>query len=209
MASAIPSTAGPVLRAATAVRLGIATVASVMNLCAGWAYIAAAIFITVDVTCRKFFGFNSGATTEISGYLLGFGISWALAQTMVERAHIRIDLLVMRMPLVLRQYLHLAALSLLIALVGVVGWSALTVIEESWMFKSHDISALSIPLLMPQSLWAFGIGVFALFLIALAFECLVLLVSGRPDEIDALLRPRSADEETTEALEAVQEGRPS
>lgn len=183
--------------------------AGYMNACAGWAYIAAAIFITIDVLCRKFLGFNSGATTEISGYLLGFGISWALTQTMIDRAHIRVDLLVMRMPLRLRQYLHIGALLLLIALVAVVGWSAITVLQESMLFKAHDLSALTIPLILPQSLWAFGIGIFALFLIMLLIECLVHLVNGNAKAIDSLLRPRSSDEETQEALDAVAEAQKS
>lgn len=191
--------------AAIRVRRPIERVATFMSGCAGWAYIVAAIFISVDVTCRKFFGFNSGATTEISGYLLGFGITWGLAQAMVERAHIRIDMLVMRMPLGLRQFLHVGALLLLVALVAVVGWSATTVIEETRLFNAHDLSSLTIPLLLPQCLWAFGIGVFALLLVALLVECLGLIAAGDAAAIDLLLRPRESEEETKEALDALEE----
>ncbi len=186
-------------------RRPIEALAAFMSGCAGWAYIVAAAFISVDVTCRKFFGFNSGATTEISGYLLGFGITWGLAHAMVERAHIRIDMLVMRMPLGLRQFLHVGALLLLVALVAIVGWSATTVIEETRLFNAHDLSSLAIPLLWPQILWTFGIGVFALLLVSLLVECLCRIAAGDAAGIDALLRPRGSEEETKETLDALEE----
>ncbi len=187
----------------SSIRRLIAAIAAFMNVFAGWAYVLAALFITVDVLCRYFLGFSSGATTEVSGYLLGFGISWSLAQTMVERAHIRIDILVMKMPVAVRQYLHFSALVLLLALVSILAWSSVGVVEESMLFQAHDLSGLSIPLVVPQGLWAFGFAVFAVLLIVMTLETAALIVTGNAQEADRLLRPRSYVEETEEALIAV------
>jgi hypothetical protein len=47
-----------------------------MNYVAGWNYILCAAFITIDVLCRNFGGFSSSAATEITSYMLAFGVAW-------------------------------------------------------------------------------------------------------------------------------------
>lgn len=178
-----------------------------MIMVAGWAYLATAVFITGDVVTRAFFGFSSGATTEISGYLLAFGISWSLAHTLAERAHIRIDLLVNKAPLGLRVWMHLLALLALAGLVAILCWSAANVIQETLLFNAHDLSALHIPMIVPQGLWAIGFFAFAVFAAVLTLEVVVLLALGRPAEIDALMHPFDANEESAEAIRAVEEAR--
>ena len=196
-----------VLRLTSGARRWLEIVAYGMAMVAGWAYFATAIFITVDVIARAFFGFSSGATTEISGYLLAFGISWSLAHALAERAHIRIDLLVNKLPLAGRVWLHLAALLALAGLVAILCWSAANVIQETLLFNAHDLSALRIPMILPQGLWAIGFFMLALFATVLTLEVVVLLALGRPAEIDGLLRPRNAEDESAEAIRAVEEAR--
>ena len=174
-----------------------------MALMAGWAYFATAGFITLDVIARAFFGVSSGATTEISGYLLAFGISWSLAHTLAERAHIRIDLMLNKAPLVVRVWLHLFALLALVALVTILCWSAVNVIEETLLFDAHDLSALRIPMIVPQGLWSFGLFMLAVFAIALTAEVVLLLALRRPEEIDDLMRPHNSQDESAEAIRAV------
>lgn len=48
---------------------------------AGWVYLLCACFITFEVISRRYFGFSSQGTTEISGYMLAFGITWGLWPT--------------------------------------------------------------------------------------------------------------------------------
>ncbi|MEI4485662.1 TRAP transporter small permease [Frigidibacter sp. MR17.14] len=184
-------------------RRGIEAVAKVMALAAGWAYFATAIFITIDVLARKFLGVSSGATTEISGYLLAFGISWSLAHALAERAHIRIDLLVEKLPIAARVWAHLVALLALLALIAILVWSATNVIEETLLFQARDLSALRIPMILPQGLWAFGMFMLALFAFALTLEVVLLLAAGRPMDIEALMHPRNAEDETEETIRAL------
>jgi hypothetical protein len=42
-----------------------------MNRCAGWLFVLCALFVTFDVLARKFLGFSSQSTTELSGYMPG------------------------------------------------------------------------------------------------------------------------------------------
>ena len=65
-------------------RRAVALIGTVMGYAAGWGFILCAAFITFDVIARRFFGFSSQATTEITGYALAFGISWALAHALTH-----------------------------------------------------------------------------------------------------------------------------
>jgi len=174
-----------------------------MNYVAGWNYILCAAFITIDVLCRNFGGFSSSATTEITSYMLAFGIAWGLAHALATRSHIRIDVLVNRLPIGLRQYLHGFALLLLTGLSLFIAWCAWGLVGESILFNAKDTSALAIPLVIPQGLWAIGITMLAVFAVVLLLEVVCLLATGNAAEIDKLLGPRGYQEETQEALEAV------
>jgi TRAP-type C4-dicarboxylate transport system permease small subunit len=186
-----------------AMRKAASALAVFMNYVAGWNFIFCAAFITIDVLCRNFGGFSSSATTEITSYMLAFGIAWGLADALATRSHIRIDVLVNRLSIGLRQYLHAFALVLLTGLSLFFAWCAWHLVDESILFNAKDTSALAIPLVIPQGLWAIGITMLAVFAAVLLLEVVCLLVAGNASEIDKLLGPRGYQEETQEALEAV------
>jgi len=85
---------------------------------AGWCYLAMTGFICFDIVARRMLGFSSGATSELSGYLLGVGMTWGLAATLLDRCHVRIDLLVQKLPLGLRVWLHAWAIAALLTVAG-------------------------------------------------------------------------------------------
>ena len=185
------------------IRKAASAVAAFMNYVAGWNFIFCAAFITIDVVCRNFGGFSSSATTEITSYMLAFGIAWGLAHALATRSHIRIDVLVNRLPIGLRQYLHAFALVLLTGLSVFLAWCAWGLVNESILFNAKDTSALAVPLVIPQGLWAVGITMLAVFAVVLLLEVICLLATGDAARIDELLGPRGFQEETEEALQAV------
>jgi TRAP-type C4-dicarboxylate transport system permease small subunit len=174
-----------------------------MNSLAGWMYLLCACFITFDVISRRFLHFSSQGTTEISSYMLAFGISWGLAQALTSRGHIRVDVLVLRLPVRVRAYLHLLALAFLTVLGLLFARRAWDVVLESWEFGAKDTSALSIPLILPQGLWAIGLSVFCVLTVLVLLETVLLLLLGQQGAVDQRLGARSVAEETEEALEAV------
>lgn len=202
MSIALPRGLSPVATA-TGLRLALQRVAAVMAYVAGWNYIACALFVTFDVFSRSFLGFSSKTTVEITGYSLAFGIAWGLAHTLAQRCHIRVDVLVNRFAPRPRQYLHGLALLLLLVFAGFIAWVASELVGESWLFDAHDTSALSIPLILPQGLWSFGIVFFAVLVLVLFLEVTLLLFDDRGEEVEKLLGPRTLQDETAEALEAV------
>jgi len=191
------------VRALTALRRGVCAVAAVMAWAAGWNYVACALFVTADILGRNLLGVSSAATVEVTGYMLACGIAWALAHTLAVRAHIRVDVLVSRLPVRARAPLHVVALAMLTGFAGFIAWAAWALVDESALFNAHDNSALRIALVVPQGIWAVGLSAFVVMCAVLLLEALLALLLGRPREVDALLGSRSLQEETTEALEAV------
>src|SRR5215471_14772899 len=121
----------PAATPVTGLRRALELVARVMSAAGGWMYVACALFVTFDVLARQFLGFSSKTTTEITGYMLAFGIGWGLAHALTERAHIRIDVLVNRLPLGPRKYLHAVALALLLIFALFIAWAAAGVVADS------------------------------------------------------------------------------
>lgn len=192
-----------VLRAVTALRRAVAAVATGMGYAAGWGFVCCSLFITGDVLARFLFRVSSGATTEITGYMLAFGLSWGLAYGLATRTHVRIDLLVNKLPPRLRVWLHLLALAALLGFSAVMANAAWDLVEESLLFNATDISLLRIPLAVPQGLWAGGLVVLMVLAALMLLENLLLALAGDAAAVDANLAARGYDEEAREALEAV------
>lgn len=182
---------------------GIERIGDLMGSLAGWMYCLCAFFVAFDVVSRRFLGFSSQGTTEISSYMLAFGISWALAYVLATKGHIRVDVLVTRLPVRIRAYLHVLALTFLAVLSLLFARRAWDVFLESWEFGAKDTSALSIPLIIPQGLWTVGISVFCALTVAMWLEMVLLLLLSQHVAVDQQLGARSLEEETKEALEAV------
>lgn len=191
------------LRGAALLRRGVAGLAALMAWVAGWNYVACALFITGDIIGRNAFGVSSAATVEVTGYMLACGIAWGLAHTLACRAHIRVDVLLMRLPTKLRAPLHIFSLLLLTAFALFVAWAAWELVDESALFNAHDNSALRVPLVIPQGIWAVGVSAFVLMCAVLLLESLLALLLGEGARLDGLLGSRTLADETEEALEAV------
>jgi TRAP-type mannitol/chloroaromatic compound transport system permease small subunit len=177
-------------------------VGRVMNDVAGWLFVVCALFVSFDVLARKFLNVSSRATVELTGYMLAFGIAWGLCDALTTRAHIRVDVLVGKMPLGLRAWMHGLALAFLTVLAFFFVWRAWAVVRESWEFGAHDSSALTIPLVVPQALWAIGISAFFVLTVLMLAEVVILLTLGRRGAVDRMLGSRTLEEEAEEALEA-------
>jgi TRAP-type C4-dicarboxylate transport system permease small subunit len=195
------------LRGARSLRRATAAVAAGMGMLAGWTYVLCALFITADVLGRSLLGVSSAATVEVTGYMLAGGIAWGLAHTLARRAHIRVDVWVNRLPLAARAPLHLLSLLLLGVFALFCAWAAWVLVDESLLFDAHDNSALRVPLAVPQGVWLVGILAFCAMILVLLLEGTLALLLGRAAELDLLLGSRTLEDETAEALEAVEMSR--
>jgi TRAP-type C4-dicarboxylate transport system permease small subunit len=172
---------------------------------AGFCYLLITVLICFDIFARKFLGFSTESSTELTGYLMAVGMSWGLAGTLFERGHVRIDVLVQRMPLRVRVWLHLVSLLALLASTGFYVYGAVSIANDSLAFNATDLTTLRTPLVLPQGLWAAGFVLLLLAALALALRSIAQLVRGDRAAMDRALMARTYEDEAAETLEAVAE----
>ena len=172
---------------------------------AGLCYLLITLLICFDIAARHLLGFSSEATIELTGYMMAVGMTWGLAGTLFERGHVRIDVLVQKMPLRVRVWLHLASLVALIVSTGFYTWGAVSLARDSFSFDATDLSTLRTPLVIPQGLWAAGFALLLLAALALALRAVRQLALGQYDEMDRALMARTYVDEAAETLAAVAE----
>lgn len=170
---------------------------------AGWAYGLITLLICFDILARRLLGFSTESTVEISGYLLAIGMSWGLAGTLCERAHVRIDVLLQKFPAHVRAGLHIASLLALLTSVGFFTWGAFSLAYDSFIFRSTDLSTLRVPMALPQGAWAAGFALFLVSVVALLCRSLHKLWAKDYAVLDAMLMARTYQEEARETLQAI------
>ena len=172
---------------------------------AGFCYLIITVLICFDIGARQLLGFSSEATIELTGYLMAVGMSWGLAGTLFERGHVRIDVVVQKMPLRVRVWLHMLSLIALIVSTGFYVWGSYSLSSDSFAFNATDLTTLRTPLVIPQGLWAAGFVLLLLAAVALALRAVKQLVTGQLKAMDRALMARTYEDEAAETLEAVAE----
>jgi TRAP-type mannitol/chloroaromatic compound transport system permease small subunit len=127
---------------------------------------ATAVLIAIEVVLRKIFTISMGGADEISYYALAVSSSWTFGYALLRKAHIRIDVLYIRMSGKIRIALDLLALTLFGACAAIATYFSFFVLQTSIRRGSVANTPLGTPLWIPQSLWFAG----------LVFLCLVILV---------------------------------
>ncbi|MFZ1907764.1 MAG: TRAP transporter small permease [Burkholderiales bacterium] len=161
---------------------------------------AAALMIAVDVVARKLFSVSIGASSEVSGYVLAIGTSWALALALLDRAHVRIDSLYTVLPVRLCALLDMLALASFMVFAAFTTWQGGKVLLNSIQVDAHSLTPLGTLLAIPQTLWVAGFVLFSAVLLLLFARAAMLLVRGRWEDVQRLLGPRTAQQELQEAL---------
>ncbi len=161
---------------------------------------AAALMIAVDVVARKLFSVSLGASSEVSGYVLAIGTSWALALALLDRAHVRIDSLYTVLPVRLCALLDMLALVSFMIFAAFTTWQGGKVLLNSIQVDAHSLTPLGTLLAIPQTLWVAGFVLFSAILLLLFVRAVMLLVRGRWEDVQRLIGPRTAQQELEEAL---------
>lgn len=167
----------------------------------------AAVLIGIDVFLRKVFVLSIGGADELAGYALAIGSAWALAATLLERGHIRIDSLYMQLPGAVRIALDLVGLVLLVGFFALVFRHGIGVFEQSWTSGSRSQSALETPLVIPQAIWLVGLATFVLVGVVVFLAALLRILRGDRAGASALIGTRSSAEEVVEEMRAAERRR--
>jgi TRAP-type C4-dicarboxylate transport system permease small subunit len=151
----------------------------------GYILLLTALMISVDVLLRKLFSVTLRGATELSGFSFAIAAAWAFGFTLLERAHIRVDVLYRLAPPALRGFLDALAILSLAVVTGLVAW-----FSGGLLFESLELGAesmlLRVPLWIPQLLCVFGLTFFFFSALYLGLRLVGLLVKRDTDTIQRL-----------------------
>jgi TRAP-type C4-dicarboxylate transport system permease small subunit len=165
----------------------IVGLANVSMAIAALTVLAMCLLVTGAVFVRYVFGIPIVWVPEIVGYLMVVLVFLALGETMLAGSHIRIDLLVSRLPRRLRDVLELLTLTLSTGVAGFFAWHGVQTMLRSYEFGRRDaFGALNTPLYIPQAALPIGLSVLTLVL-ALLVSRKLYVVLYHADEADVEL----------------------
>jgi TRAP-type C4-dicarboxylate transport system permease small subunit len=165
----------------------------------------AAVTICIDIVLRYAFSLTVGGADELSGYALGIASAWGFSAALLSRSHIRIDTLYVRVTnrraRAALDLLSLASFALFIALVA---WHAWGVLQQSYVSGSRSLSAIEMPLVIPQGLWFAGLAFFVAVALLLLARALFAFLTGDLGKLFELIGSKSAVAEAKEEIIAVE-----
>ncbi|MGQ4876982.1 TRAP transporter small permease [Billgrantia sp. LNSP4103-1] len=112
----------------------------------------------------KRFGFSITGVSEVAAYLLVGATFLGLAYTFIHHAHIRVTLLISRLPSALRAWFEVFCLTVALIITLLLGYGLVGLIRESLAFNDVSSGFLSIPLWIPQTVLLVGVGLLGLAL---------------------------------------------
>lgn len=169
---------------------GIRRINRMIAMAAGVALMGCVLLILVAVLLRKF-GVAFGGSSEISGYVMAGVASWGMSFTLTELAHVRIDLIRLRLRPVGRAVLDLLAILAVAATAVTIAFQCWPVLRTTLVNHSHANTSMGTPLWIPQSIWFAGWIWFALSASLLVLLTVLLLARGDLQRVDALVGARS------------------
>jgi TRAP-type C4-dicarboxylate transport system permease small subunit len=166
----------------------------------GWMFLLLALLVSAEVVMRKALNISMQGADELGGYALAVGSSLAFTIALVDRAHVRIDLLHDHLPPRVQGLLNWLAALLLAAFALLLVWVCWPVIVDTLDYRSTAATPWATPLIWPQSVWFAALVVFALAALGLAVRATRLLAAGDVVRLNAAFHPKGAIEELEEEL---------
>jgi len=152
---------------------------------AGFCALGMTIFITADVFLRFFFNAPTIWANEASSYLLLVMVFMGAAYALKERAHIRIDFVVIRLPRHIQDWLQVYSSIAFLIFTGILCWFTGAIFLETVRF-SETSRSLWDPPLAPWQVWLpLGLAIISLLLILNIYNEIRIArgkVKERPEE---------------------------
>lgn len=149
------------------------------------------VLVTGAVVVRYIFNWPVVWVPEIVGYLMVALVFLALGEAMLAGRHIRIDLVVGRLPRRVRNIVELVTLTLSVGVAGFFAWHGVNTMLRSLDYGRRDaFGALNLPLWIPQTALPIGLSVLTLVVILLACRKLREVLHGS-DSDDTESEPRA------------------
>lgn len=146
---------------------------------AGAIIAGSAVLVAAEVLLRNIFNVVVLNSFEFSTYAFAASVAFGFAYTLIERVHIRLDILYLRFPRTLRALVDAASILGMTVLAAAMAVHAWSVVATSVQLGAVSNSTLQVPLAVPQSLWAVGLSWFALVCLVMSLQVLAFLFCGQ------------------------------
>ncbi len=166
----------------------------------GLIFIALSLIVTVETIIRKVFNTSLQGADELGGYALAIGATIAFTLALLSRSHVRVDVLLARFPPRLQTLLHWLSAVLMMGFAVLIAWLAWATLMDSRDYGSVSQTPWATPLTYPQSLWVLALVIFAVMTTLYAALATIWMLQGKHARIDALLAPKSTQEEVQEEV---------
>jgi TRAP-type C4-dicarboxylate transport system permease small subunit len=178
----------------------VARVSLFMSRVGGALLLLAALLVSFEVLGRKFLHLPFSISTELSTYALAVGASWSFAQALLQRAHVRIDVLRNLLSPLARTALDIVALVSLTVFALLLSWHVWDTVATSWSLGARENTPLATPLVVPQLLWFWGMAWFAAVAIVETVRACAALARGDLTTLNRIAAPLGVEDEIDEAL---------
>ncbi len=181
-----------------------ASIARVSCIIAGWALMAISIGATLEVFSRKFLNISFQGLDEIGGYMMAAVSAVGFAYALTTRSHMRVTLLFPYVSSSVQAVLNVIAMLTLAGMAVFCAYRGIFEVGDSLSSLKRSNTPLQVPLWIPQSLWFFGMALFACGTVLTAIDALGLLFRDKTT-LNRLYGPQSLDEEiSTEVKHAAE-----
>ncbi len=164
----------------------------------------AAITICIDIFLRYAFSRTVGGADELAGYALAISSAWGFSAALLSRSHIRIDTVYVRVGSRARATLDLISVACFTLFIGLVAWHGWGVLQQSYRSDSHSLSAIEMPLVLPQTLWFAGLAFFVAVALLLLARTVPAYLTGDLNKVFSLIGSKSALAEAKEEIVAIE-----
>lgn len=157
----------------------------------GLLLLASAVMISVEIVMRRIFATSLVGVDEIAGYAFAVAMAWGFAHALFVRAHIRVDVLYLRLPSSIQRILDVVAVAAFAGIIGLVVVKATGTLAETLRIGARASTPLATPLWIPQTLWLSGLIFFLLCLILRLFDLARAIAVGDHETAMRLGAPQS------------------
>lgn len=187
----------------------VAALARVAIVLGGAMLFVAAAVVTAEVLLRKGLGalfgwsFVFSGSDEISAYLFAVGTTWSMTHVLVQRGHVRIDVLYGWFGPRTRSLLDLLAMIALLVFVAALLERSWNVAFTSVVDEIRSNTPLRLPLAWAQIPWFAGIALFAFALVLAILRISFALLRGDLATAAATAGAATLDEEVNSELQGL------
>lgn len=130
------------------------------------------------------FRFQVPSLAEIAGFLLVGASFLALAGTLRNNDHIRVNMLLQAVPAGVARLLNIWVIAIALAFAGFFTWNAAQLALDSYKFDETSYGVIPIPLVYPQAIMTMGLLVFTISLL----DDLIVALTGRAPSFETVVK---------------------